>query len=213
MPDISSCWNERIRLANLSCSQTLGSPEFTEVFEISAEIGMGPSQLTELVSCTARGGLPLELWEPLAEACEKRGISEGSLILQRFVLLAAGTANLTRVPQLPVAEEVKENLIEQVRYVCVPKPQMPVLFQPRNYGFQVMCKFMLLQRFPAGQSEWEISAFPRSWLATVPLSDVPAVLRCVFLRAGGHRPFLKCTPPYAVTYLSSLKKMKERVWC
>jgi hypothetical protein len=184
-------WEDHLATINARCTEVLASPEFAAVPEIAATLGMALPQLRELVVCAARQGLPLALWEPLAKACDKRGITQDSHVLQRFLLLASGIANLRLVPQLPVPDEVKERLFDQFSYVCAPDREIEWLLNPRHYGFRVMCKFMLLERFPAGQSDWEISGFPRSYLVKMPFRDVPKTLRCVFLRAGGRWPFFE----------------------
>jgi hypothetical protein len=191
MADLHIDWPERIAGAQARCREILSQPDFAAIPGIAAGLGVTPAQLGGLVARTARTGLPQEAWEPLAEACERQGIPGSGHVLERFVLLNAGLANLPHAPGLPVAEEVKERLLEQVLYVCAPDRDIASLLDARQHGFQVMCRFMLLTRFPTGQSDWEVSAFPRSWLAKFPLRDIPRALACVFLRAGGHRPFFE----------------------
>ena len=191
MSDLPIHWLDRVGELDARCREILCLPEFVAISGIAASLGVTPSQLNDLVFQTARTGLPLERWEPLARVCEKQGIPEDGYVLQRFLLLSAGIANLRLVPHLPVADEVKDRLLNQFLYVCAPDREMASLLNPRHYGFRVMCKFMLLERFPAGQSDWEITGFPRSWLARMPVRDIPRALRCVFLRAGGRRPFFE----------------------
>ncbi len=189
MPDLHNDWTDRIAELDGRCREILSGPEFAPIPGIAATVGMGPAQLNHLVVQTARTSIPLELWEPLVQACEKQGTQESSYVLQRFLLLSAGIANLRLVPHLPVVDEVKDRLLNQYVYVCAPDRDMASLLNPRHYGFRVMCKFMLLERFPAGQSDWEISGFPRSWSAKMPFRDLPRALKCVYLRAGGRQPF------------------------
>lgn len=173
------------------CKAVLALPEFAAVSELLADVEVAIPQLQDLVSQTARTALPCEMWDTMAQACEKHGIPENSYVLQRFVLLTAGLPNLFRIALLPLAEEVKSRLLEQFLYVCAPDREIATLLNPRQYGFRVMCKFMRLERFPSGQSDWELSGFPRSLLARMPLRDLPRALKCVLLRAGGHRPYFE----------------------
>lgn len=173
------------------CRAVLASPEFAAVPDLLADVEVAVHQLQDFVSQTARTALPIEMWDVMVQSCEKHGIPESGYVLQRFVLLTAGLRNLPRVALLPVAEEVKCRLHDQFLYLCAPDHEMATLLNPRHYGFQVMCKFMLLERFPAGQSDWELSAFPRSWLAKMPLPDLPRALKCVFLRAGACEPYFE----------------------
>lgn len=191
MSDSHTDWIDRIAETEARCAGVLSLPEFAAIPGIAAGLGFGPPQLNDLVVHTARTGIPLERWGRLAEACEKRGIPESGYVLQRFVLLSAGTGNLRLVPHLPVAGEVKDRLLNQFLYVCAPDREMASLLNARHYGFRVMCKFMLLERFPAGQSDWEITGFPRSWLVKMPVRDLPKALKCVFVRAGGRYPFFE----------------------
>lgn len=182
---------DQLEFVTSRCAVTLASPEFAAIAKIAAGLGIAAPQVSNLVAQTAQAGIPLAQWERLAEACGKQGIRENSYALQRFILLAAGIGNLERIPGLRVTEEVKTRLLDQFLYVCAPDREMEQLLNPRHYGFRVMCKFMRLERFPAGQSDWEISGFPRSYLARIPLRDVPKTLHYVFFHAGGRRPFLE----------------------
>ncbi len=186
-----SAWAGRIAEVEARCAGVLASPEFVAVRESAAALGLGPSRLRELAALTARQGMPPEAWDPLAEACERQGISPGAHVPERYLLLSIGVETLGAVSGLPVPGEVKERLLDQFRYVCAPDRETERLLNPRDYGFRAMCKFMLLERFPAGQSDWEISGFPRSFLTKMPLPDVPRALWCVFGRAGGRRPFFE----------------------
>lgn len=181
----------RIAEIEARCGEILSQPEFAAIPGIAASLGVGLAEIGELVVHTARTCLPEERWEKLATACGKQGIPDSGFVLQRYLLLSAGLANLRLVPHLPVDDEVKDRLLNQFLYVCAPDREMDSLLNPRHYGFRVMCKFMLLERFPAGQSDWEISGFPRSWLAKLPARDLSKALNCVFLRAGGRRPFFE----------------------
>jgi hypothetical protein len=191
MPEPDAYWMGRMAEMEARCREVLSRPEFAAIPGIAASLSVEPNQLHDLVVHTARTGIPLEQWDPLARACEKQGIPESGCVLQRYVLLSTGIGNLRLVPRLPVVEEVKDRLLDQFLYVCAPDRETATLLNPRHHGFRVMCKFMLLERFPAGQSDWEISAFARSWLAKIPVRDLPGALRCVYLRAGGHRPFFE----------------------
>lgn len=172
------------------CEETLALPEMAAAAEAAAGHGLTSPAIIELATQTARTGLPQENWERLAEACRKEGTPDTGYTLPRFVLLTAGRQNLARIPSLPVAAEVKLRLLDQFLYACAPDREREQLLDPRHYGFRVMCKFMLLDRFPAGQFDWEVSGFARSTLWKAPLRDVPRILRGLF-RAGGHVPFFE----------------------
>jgi hypothetical protein len=171
------------------CKAALAAPEFAAAAEIAAQLGMATPQLENLVQQAAHTGLPLAEWEKLAAACEKQGIGESTHIPQRFVLLRAGISNLPRVAHLPVVDDVKQRLLEMFSYLCAPDLDLDSLLNARHFGFRVMCKFMRLERFPAGQSDWEVSGFPRVWLGRLPARDLARVLGYVYLRAGGRYPF------------------------
>jgi hypothetical protein len=166
-------------------------PDIQAVARIAAAHGFTAARIAEFGARTARMRLPEPEWKTLAEACGKQGIPEAGYVLPRFILFNLGRDNLARVGGLPLSQEVKLRLLDQFQYVCSPDREMEQLLNPGHYGFRVMCKFMLLERFPAGQSDWEISGVPRSSLGKMPIRDVPRALRCLYLRAGGHAPFFE----------------------
>ncbi|MBK9169068.1 MAG: hypothetical protein IPM24_16570 [Bryobacterales bacterium] len=189
MPETTKTLPDRVRELAARCQEVLASHEFRAVAGIAAGLHLARTELGDLVSSTARSGLPLERWRMLAEACEREGIPESRFVPQRFLLLTVGMERLSDVPDLPVVQAVKEKLLEQFHFVCSPDRETDQLLNPTRYGFRAMCRFMLLQRFPAGQIDWEVSGFPRSWVARVPRRHLPAVMRCVLLRAGGRAPW------------------------
>ncbi len=173
------------------CREVLASREFAAVAAIAASLHLTPAELDALAVATAQSGLPEERWRPLAEACERAGVPASGFVPQRFLLLTAGLPRLPEVPGLPVAAEVKERLLDQFHFLCAPDRETDQLLNPTRYGFRAMCRFMLLRRFPAGQIDWEISGFPRSWLARVPPRHLPGVLNCVFAKARGRVPWFE----------------------
>jgi hypothetical protein len=164
---------------------------FKQVTQIADGIGLTRSRLVQLGERIAHIGLPQPDWDSLVEACQDAGIPDLERTLARVVLLTIGRDSLERVAELPVVEDVKLRMYDQFRYVCEPDHMAEELINPSRFGFRVMCRFMRLERFPAGQFAWELSGFPRSYFTRMPWADVPKALDCIYHRAGGHAPFFE----------------------
>ena len=63
-------------------------------------------------------------------------------------------------------------------------------FDPANYSYRAYAGMSILQRFPAGLLDWEISGIPRSWLVKVPPRDLPRVLACIATELRGFKPVM-----------------------
>jgi hypothetical protein len=72
-------------------------------------------------------------------------------------------------------------------FVSPPAAEMQ-LFDPTQMSFVALAKIALLERFPAGQFDWEVSGFPRSWLLKVPFSSLPKVAYFLARRLKGFAP-------------------------
>ena len=191
MHELSLMDDAPIREIRVRCEATLASPEFVKIAQTADGLALHAPEIAHLVAAAARGTIPSERLLELARTYAQPGVPEGDFAVARFVLLTAGIPNLQRLPSLPVAAEVKHRLLDWFSYLCAPDREMAQLLNLSDYHFSLMCKLVRLERFPGGQIDWEISAFPRSWLAKVPFSDMPRLARCVFLRAGGNRPFFE----------------------
>jgi hypothetical protein len=114
--------------------------------------------------------------------------SNDPVTLSRVLLLQAALANLDRLEHLPVVSSVQSMFCDEFKFFAHPSDRGLHWFQPECYAFEAFSKIALLERFPAGQFDWEISGFPRSWLPKVPLSELPRVSHFIATKLKGFAP-------------------------
>ncbi|MGA2205076.1 MAG: hypothetical protein ABSG40_24340, partial [Terriglobales bacterium] len=91
---------------------------------------------------------------------------------------------------LPLEASVKSMLCDYCKFFVSPRPGEMRLFEPNQYSFLALAKIALLERFPAGQFDWEISGFPRSWLFDIPFSALPKVSYFLARKLKGFAPYI-----------------------
>ena len=114
----------------------------------------------------------------------------------RFALLQAILAAAPMIPALPVHIGVKRRFGSLFKLVARPGrswPGKPLLdrFTDDNWPFLEMAGIVTLQRFPAGQHDWVVSGFRRSWLLRIPPLALPRLLHEVAFGLGGFRPLVR----------------------
>jgi len=172
-----------------ACLTALADSEMKAVAEVLARAGHDERAVVNAVQSTARQKYAEAVWEPLLEACVRAGFSEDAIALQRWALLQTIKWFVDRVPSCPVAEAVKDLLLEEYCYVARPGKGFRNVFSLRGNGFRAFCQLAILERFPAGQSHWIVDGFPRSWIAKAPLADVPRLAFFLTVRMKGVRPY------------------------
>ena len=108
--------------------------------------------------------------------------------LHRVLLAGVALQNLKRLEGLPLEASVKSMLCDYCKFFVSPPPAEMQLFDPSQMSFVALAKIALLERFPAGQFDWEVSGFPRSWLLKVPFSALPKVAYFLARRLKGFAP-------------------------
>jgi hypothetical protein len=107
----------------------------------------------------------------------------------RRAYLAAALQSLDRLTDLPVADSVRARFCAVFRSFCEPTPADSRRYRPDlYYPPRSLAQCALLERFPAGQLDWEVSGIPRSYLWKMPIADLPRVLRAVATDLQGVRP-------------------------
>src|SRR5579884_2828306 len=99
----------------------------------------------------------------------------------RAELIRTALANLPRIAGLSVPDRVKRLIEERFAALAEPSP----VFEPDHAWFAAWSRIAALERFPAGQLDFEISGLPRSWMFKV--RDRMPLLRCI-AELGGFRP-------------------------
>jgi hypothetical protein len=107
--------------------------------------------------------------------------------IDRGALIAAARASIDRVPALPVPDSVKRLIEEELAFIITADDRT---FAPHAVGarFERLQKIAALQRFPAGQFEWEVSGISRSDVVRVGARSLPRVVWFIARRMGGLAP-------------------------
>ena len=122
----------------------------------------------------------------LAHLCSSADPNSGEHLAERTLLILASQHAIARAPDLPVADSVKRLFADEFHFFANPPAAWVSHFQNDDVRFREMARVATLRRFPAGQFQWEFSAFPRSWMAKVrnPLRVFWRIMR----RMGGFGP-------------------------
>ena len=108
----------------------------------------------------------------------------------RRAYLAAALRSLDRLRDLRVGDSVRARFCAVFRGFCEPAPADSRRYRPDlDYPPRALAACALLERFPAGQLDWEVSGLPRSYLWKMPIGDLPRVLRALASDLQGVRPF------------------------
>jgi hypothetical protein len=147
--------------------------------------------LRSVLAAPDRQNALLALSSTLGRDAEHNG--NGAATLQRALLTGAALESLEKLPNSPLEASVKSRLCEYYRFFVRPAAHELRLFDANQYSFLVFGKIALLERFPGGQFDWEISGFPRSWLAKVPLASLP---RVAYFLSASLKGFSPCIVPH-----------------
>lgn len=159
-------WQDRLRESEQACRLALEEPEL------------------------ARYGPAFAKKFPAAEDCyvalAKAGISSDSAAgleaiaqrlqapphaFERWMLLRALHTAFPRIASWPVADDVKACWADEAfSFARPPELWLPSFFVA-DIRYREMARVATLQRYPAGQFHWEVSALPGSWLARAPVRD------------------------------------------
>ena len=139
--------------------------------------------------------------------------ANGTFPLSRALLAHVARRSVDKLNGLPVEASVKAKICDFYKCFVHPSPSEYQLFDPHRVSFEALAKIALLERFPAGQFDWERSGFPRSWLAKVPLSSLPRVAYFI----GRHlRGFAPCIVPHMAyrrkNPLMLIRRECEKAW-
>ena len=124
----------------------------------------------------------------LKEEVRNSGLELPGDAFERALLKFAAQETAPRIAQLPVHEPVKALLRNEFQFYIGPTHSPENSLEIGNYLFVVACKTISLRRFPSGPMDWEVSGFPRSWLAHIKKRDLPRVLMFLYRKLGGFAP-------------------------
>jgi len=176
------------------CEAALRAPELSDVAARLQELGYGADKCVSLVRSTADTGeqAPVVRLKKDLEAAEighgSGTTADGSL--ERWLLVNAALQFIRSVPDLPVSVDVQRLFFEAFQlFSRPPDKRTHAIFQAGGSSFLSVCRMATLQRFPAGEFEWEVTGLPRSWLLQVERRALPR-LATFLVKLGGFSPLL-----------------------
>ena len=107
---------------------------------------------------------------------------------ERFLIVAAAHDAVSRLPDLPVDDRVKDLVCQNFRMYAATPEKLPEAFDLSRASFIAMGRIATLSRFPAGQLDWEVSGIPRSWLFKVPLHALTPLVASIVVELRGFQP-------------------------
>jgi len=125
----------------------------------------------------------------LARLCASIPSDPGRNAVERTLLVLASQHAIAQVPSLAVSDSVKELFADEFLFFANPPPAWVAHFQTGDVRYREMARIATLRRFPAGQFQWEVSGFPRSWVAKA--RQPWRVLAHVIGRMGGFAPLFE----------------------
>ncbi len=182
--------SERIEHTQSLCRQALAAPALAHAEHFLARRGVTEQARVELLRATGRTKSAAPELAALRDAfVAERGPQEETGVLERALLLRAAVAALALIPALPVDDSVKHLFCKEFAFYAHPAGFARDNFSLERPVYAVMAKITVLERFPAGASHWEISGFPRSWLARVAPRQMVRTYRFLALEMRGFQPY------------------------
>lgn len=124
----------------------------------------------------------------LKDRLTRFGIDPRGTDLERYLILRCALDSLSRLPDEPLAADVKRLLCKEYVRLAQPRSKDARELTPAPGAFVAVCKMATLRRFPAGQFDWEVSGIPRSWFLRLRGFDIVRLTSYVWLRLGGRGP-------------------------
>lgn len=173
--------NERLTAADGACRLKLREDPFLKIMGRLGSLA-NPSQAFELLSRIRTD--PAGTAE-LADLCGLMPSEQGQGMVERTLLMLASLHAIPQVPSLDVSDTVKGLFAEEFQFFSEPPAVWTTHFRWDDVRFREMARIATLRRFPAGQFDWEVSGFPRSWLAR---ASRPLSLLAYLAQMGGFGP-------------------------
>jgi len=120
--------------------------------------------------------------EPVAKLKKAAGLNADDL--ERLLLWCAARQAMSQVPSLPVEDNVRAQLDQDLRQIHAINGSVAT----GSYPFERAAKIATLRRFVAGPMEWEISGIPRSFVLSAAFPENLRLLAFVTMRLGGWAP-------------------------
>ncbi len=182
--------SERIEQTVSLCHEALAASDLGRAEDFLARCGLTEQKRLELLRASARAQQPApELLGLRDSLIAEVGSAAGMGALERVLLVRTALTAIAQLPGLPVDESVKHLFCKEFTFYAKPPESARGNFSLTQHVFFAMGKIVLLERFPAGPSHWEISGFPRSWLAKVAPRYMARTFRFLAFETRGCKPF------------------------
>jgi hypothetical protein len=130
---------------------------------------------------------PIEAIEEARQLCRRR-LQAADLTSEHRGLLEAAIASAPLVPALPLPECVIERIAEEFFFMARADHETLAGGRGARSRYERLWKIATLQRFPAGQFEWEVSGLSRGDVLRVSPRELPRVVWFIARRMHGLAP-------------------------
>jgi hypothetical protein len=172
-------------------TKALSGSSFAHIRESMQRVGVEATHSIDALRSTVRTPVACDRPAVLRNYLGYDFGQEDASAPQRYLLILAARSNLSAVERLPVHHAVKRLICHEFLFFCNPPSRDIDLFRIDGHPFNCFCKIALLERFPAGQYDWEVSGFPRSWVLKVPKTEVPRVMYFLARKMKGFSPCIE----------------------
>ncbi|HEY7791463.1 MAG TPA: hypothetical protein VIC33_13165 [Vicinamibacterales bacterium] len=175
--------------ARQACLAALAAEPLARAERLIAAAGWTGARRGPLVEAACRGHVP-ELFQLRDAVNRQLGAAPSLCLTERVLVLHTALDHLAGIPGLRVDDSVKQLFCRDIICYADPERVDEAMSSCAGPNFASRLKVASLRRFPAGQTEWEVSGFPRSWLARIALRDLPRTVRFLATRVKGFGPLL-----------------------
>ena len=180
---------ERIERTRLSCRNALDQRPLAAVETSFSRLGITEQRLAEAVRASAAEKKATADFVAMRDLVNRElQLDAEAAAFERTALLRTVLQNLDGVPHLPVDESVQQLFCRDFNFYATAAECDLKSFRISSGDYYSRLRVALLQRFPAGQSEWEVSGFPRGWLLKVAPADLPRTLFFFATKLKGFAP-------------------------
>lgn len=178
--------DEKLEQTRAICANALNEPPLSR---INLWLSQREGRVAACVrNSVAAGKATPELAELRAEANSDLQLDPAISEFERTVLLRTALGSVGSVQQLPVDESVMRLFCRDFAFFAAPEPAEFESFSLSSSDYGPRLRVALLERFPAGQTDWHVSGIPRRWLLKASALDLPRFLGFL-AKAGGFGPF------------------------
>ena len=167
-----------------ACDEALDTPKNRQVRRLFEEAGVVPAQFLRSLA-VERSRSAVRVLQRMMTGLESAGPGD----IEHFLLITVAQDNVDGIPLTPVTETTKEDIHQGFLKLVAPIPRLRAKLVTGHSWFSSAAKIVMLERFPGGAYEWEVSGFPRSWFFKVQKSRLLELLGVLIKETHGLYPF------------------------